>query len=180
MPGQERQWKAEAFRAVCRQFAGEGRRLNLTVIGDSEMEMGAARAIRQEFEHVLVKTVKLQELPSPEDLSKELAVVSQKGDPGIAPRAVDQPRQEVVRQGRVPPPEAHRGLRLSAAPERPTPSGGGGAEGAAVQLSAGPTAAAVPGGTARGPSVWVGSAKGCSGGLCQETPCLPPGCPGSG
>mmetsp|Transcript_45768 Transcript_45768/g.121359 ORF Transcript_45768/g.121359 Transcript_45768/m.121359 type:complete len:285 (+) Transcript_45768:82-936(+) len=78
MPGQERQWKAEAFRAVCRQFAGEGRRLNLTVIGDSEMEMGAARAIRQEFEHVLVKTVKLQELPSPEDLSKELAVVSQK------------------------------------------------------------------------------------------------------
>jgi len=78
MPGQVGRWKAEAFRAVCEQFADEGVRLNLTVIGDSELEMNAARAMRQEFEHALVKTVKLQELPSPEDLSKELAVVSQK------------------------------------------------------------------------------------------------------
>lgn len=68
------QWKKVAFMEL-------GRRLdkqlitNLVSVGDSNFEMEAARLLSQEFPLSLIKTVKLQECPSPEELMKELDLV---------------------------------------------------------------------------------------------------------
>jgi hypothetical protein len=86
MPDQADEWKVQAFRAL-RQQLGDQVHLNLTVIGDSEMEMLAGKVLSQEFDHVVLKTIKLKEAPSPEDLFKEHQVISQKFEKIlIAPR----------------------------------------------------------------------------------------------
>jgi hypothetical protein len=48
---------------------------NLVSVGDANYEMEAVHVLGQEFSRSLVKTVKLQESPTPEELMKELDLV---------------------------------------------------------------------------------------------------------
>jgi hypothetical protein len=65
------QWKVRAFLEMGQQL--DPRTItNLVSIGDSNMEHDAARVLGKGFPSSFTKTVKLQEYPSPEDLSKEL------------------------------------------------------------------------------------------------------------
>lgn len=67
-------WKKRAFLEVGRQLNKE-MITNLVSIGDSNYEMEAVHLLGQEFSRSLVKTVKLQESPTPEELMKELDLI---------------------------------------------------------------------------------------------------------
>jgi len=96
-PDQVSKWKVEAFLEV-------QRKLNLPVItnlisiGDSTFEMDAAHVMAEQFDHALIKTVKLREHPSPEELYKQLELVSQKFKP-----IIDNARNLKVGLERKPP-----------------------------------------------------------------------------
>mmetsp|Transcript_32983 Transcript_32983/g.94734 ORF Transcript_32983/g.94734 Transcript_32983/m.94734 type:complete len:308 (-) Transcript_32983:242-1165(-) len=68
-------WKAEAFLELQRKLP-EMLVTNLIVIGDSEHEMTAARIMRSQFEHALLKAVKFTARPTPIQLLAQLQVVS--------------------------------------------------------------------------------------------------------
>jgi len=68
------QWKIQAFLEVQQQLDTVPF-TNLVVIGDADYEMKAARIMGTKFEAGLVKTVKLRENPSLEELMMELEVV---------------------------------------------------------------------------------------------------------
>jgi hypothetical protein len=76
-PSEVAQWKICAFLDVQRQ-------LNLPIItnlnsfGDSAYEMDATAIMGNEFSQALVKTVKFREHPSPEELFKEIELVTQR------------------------------------------------------------------------------------------------------
>jgi len=76
-PHDVRQWKKKAFLDVQQEF-NLPVVTNLNSLGDAQYEMDAARIMGQEFSHALVKTVKFQENPTPEELLKELEIVEQK------------------------------------------------------------------------------------------------------
>ncbi|KEP67336.1 UNVERIFIED_CONTAM: hypothetical protein HHA_223870 [Hammondia hammondi] len=76
-PGEYHQWKVQAFLEVRRQLNREII-TNLISVGDSVIEMDAVHVMGKEFSQALVKTVKLRENPSPEELAKQLEVVSSK------------------------------------------------------------------------------------------------------
>jgi len=69
-----RQWKNRAFLEL-------GKKLdtsivtNLVAVGDSNFEMDAVHLLGQQFPRSLIKTVKLKERPSPEELMKELDLI---------------------------------------------------------------------------------------------------------
>lgn len=75
--GDVSQWKKRAFLEL-------GRRLpptpvtNLVSVGDSNFELEAARLLGEQFAGSLIKTVKLQERPSAEELVKELELLTTK------------------------------------------------------------------------------------------------------
>jgi hypothetical protein len=81
-PDQVGKWKVEAFCEV-------QRKLNLPIItnlisiGDSNFEMDATHVMAKKFDQALIKTVKLREHPSPDELYKQLELVSQKFKPII-------------------------------------------------------------------------------------------------
>lgn len=75
--GDVSQWKKRAFLQLGKQLP-QTPITNLLSIGDSNFEHEAARLLGQQFSGSLVKTVKLQERPSPEDLVKELEVMQGK------------------------------------------------------------------------------------------------------
>lgn len=68
------EWKKHAFLELGRQLDKQVI-TNLISIGDSMFEMDAVRLLGKEFSQCLVKTVKLQESPTPEELMKELELV---------------------------------------------------------------------------------------------------------
>jgi len=70
-------WKRLAFLELGRQLDSETI-TNIVSIGDSMFELEAAQALGTSFARKFVKTVKLQESPSPEELSKELALLTPK------------------------------------------------------------------------------------------------------
>ena len=51
---------------------------NLICVGDSNIEMDAARILGKEFSQSLVKTIKFRENPKPEELIKQQELVTQK------------------------------------------------------------------------------------------------------
>jgi len=81
-PGQVSKWKIEAFLEVQRKLNSQII-TNLISIGDSQFEMDAAHLMAQKFDQALIKTVKLREYPSPEELHKQLELVFQKFEPII-------------------------------------------------------------------------------------------------
>jgi len=71
------QWKKRAFLQLGEQF---DKKLitNLVSVGDSNFEMEAVHFLGDQFCNSLVKTVKLQESPTPEELMKELDLLTPK------------------------------------------------------------------------------------------------------
>merc|ERR1712087_1086093 len=76
-PGEVSKWKIQAFLEVQRQFDSQII-TNLVSLGDSNFEMDAVHVMGKEFVQALVKTIKFQENPSPEELLKQLELVSLK------------------------------------------------------------------------------------------------------
>lgn len=68
------QWKKRAFLELGRQMDKQTI-TNLVSVGDANYEMEAVHVLGQEFSRSLIKTVKLQESPTPEELMKELDLV---------------------------------------------------------------------------------------------------------
>merc|ERR1712003_310416 len=76
-PGEVAKWKIQAFLEVQRQLDSQII-TNLVSLGDSNFEMDAVHVMGKGFAQALVKTIKFRENPSPEELLKQLELVSQK------------------------------------------------------------------------------------------------------
>jgi hypothetical protein len=76
-PGEVSQWKIQAFLEVQRQLDCQII-TNLVSVGDSNFEMDAVHVMGREFEEAFVKTIKFREHPSPEELYKQLELITQK------------------------------------------------------------------------------------------------------
>lgn len=68
------EWKKRAFLQLGRQLPPDPI-TNLISVGDSNFELEAARLLGEQFELGFIKTVKLQERPTPEELLKELELL---------------------------------------------------------------------------------------------------------
>jgi len=75
-PNEVRQWKIHAFRDLQRELDMPVI-TNLNSMGDAEYEMEATQIMGKEFSEALVKTIKLRANPSPEELLKQLELVTQ-------------------------------------------------------------------------------------------------------
>lgn len=71
------QWKNRAFLELGKQLDPQ-KITNLIAVGDADYEMEAAHVLGQQFPNSLIKTVKLKERPSAEELMKELDLVTPK------------------------------------------------------------------------------------------------------
>jgi len=69
-------WKVEAFLELQRKLP-ESLVTNLIVVGDSEFEMIAARHMREQFQHAVLKAVKFLSKPSPIQLLAQMEFVSE-------------------------------------------------------------------------------------------------------
>lgn len=76
-PNEVSKWKIQAFLEVQRQLDSQII-TNLVSLGDSNFEMDAVHVMGKEFAQALIKTIKFRENPSPEELLKQLELVSQK------------------------------------------------------------------------------------------------------
>mmetsp|Transcript_22628 Transcript_22628/g.52842 ORF Transcript_22628/g.52842 Transcript_22628/m.52842 type:complete len:307 (-) Transcript_22628:89-1009(-) len=76
-PGEVSKWKIEAFLEVQRQLDSQII-TNLISLGDSNFEMDAVQVMGQQFSQALIKTIKFRENPYPEELLKQLELVSAK------------------------------------------------------------------------------------------------------
>lgn len=76
-PGEVSKWKESAFLEVQKQLDNEII-TNLISVGDSNFEMDALHVMGKQFAQALVKTIKFRENPSPEELLKQLELVTQK------------------------------------------------------------------------------------------------------
>lgn len=74
-PGDVNKWKIHAFIDLQRQFDSH-LITNLTSLGDSNYEMEATRIMGKEFSSAMVKTIKFQESPSPQEMRKQLELVA--------------------------------------------------------------------------------------------------------
>jgi hypothetical protein len=68
-------WKVSAFFEV-KKLLPEDIVTNLLSVGDAQYEMDAVHAIGKEFDAAIVKTVKFRENPTPEELLKQLELVT--------------------------------------------------------------------------------------------------------
>mmetsp|Transcript_1821 Transcript_1821/g.4569 ORF Transcript_1821/g.4569 Transcript_1821/m.4569 type:complete len:435 (-) Transcript_1821:171-1475(-) len=76
-PGDPFAWKREAFREVLASRRNGLYGLNLVVLGDSPAEMEAAQSSTAGMANCLVKTVKFKDLPTADELTDQLRVISQ-------------------------------------------------------------------------------------------------------
>lgn len=76
-PREVSKWKIQAFLEVQRQLDSQII-TNLISLGDSNFEMDAVHVMGKEFAQALIKTIKFRENPSPEELLKQLELVTQK------------------------------------------------------------------------------------------------------
>lgn len=74
-PGHSLRWKHEAFLELQRRLP-EKLVTNLIVVGDSEFEMAAAKVMHKQFQHSVLKSVKLISHPTPVQLIAQMEVVS--------------------------------------------------------------------------------------------------------
>lgn len=70
-------WKRRAFRAIGSTF-DSCLVTHAIVIGDSNFEIDAAQSLSKLFDHVKIKTIKLQRRPSAAQLRSELVSISSK------------------------------------------------------------------------------------------------------
>jgi hypothetical protein len=68
-------WKLSAFSELKKMLPGD-LVTNLLSVGDSQFEMDAVHAVGKEFDEAIVKTVKFREHPTPEELLKQLELVT--------------------------------------------------------------------------------------------------------
>mmetsp|Transcript_27383 Transcript_27383/g.91019 ORF Transcript_27383/g.91019 Transcript_27383/m.91019 type:complete len:288 (+) Transcript_27383:80-943(+) len=90
-PGKVSEWKTHAFLEVQRQL-DSGAIANLISVGDSTFEMDAVHTMGREFSEAVVKTVKMWEKPSAEDVRRQLELVCQEFS-----RIVDHPSGATIR-----------------------------------------------------------------------------------
>lgn len=76
-PGKSSEWKIHAFLDTMAEME-KGAVTNLVAIGDSNIEMEASKHLAKKFPRALLKTVKLREVPSPEELIKQLMLINQR------------------------------------------------------------------------------------------------------
>jgi hypothetical protein len=74
-PGKSYQWKMHAFMETMEEME-MGAVTNLIAIGDSNIEIEASKNLAKNFPRALLKTVKLREVPSPEELIKQLMLIN--------------------------------------------------------------------------------------------------------
>ncbi|KAK6590872.1 hypothetical protein RS030_111872 [Cryptosporidium xiaoi] len=74
-PGDYHKWKLYAFLEIQKKLNSETI-TNLISIGDSIIEMEAVHILGREFSESLVKTVKLKETPTPDELYKQLSLIN--------------------------------------------------------------------------------------------------------
>jgi hypothetical protein len=75
-PHDVKKWKAETFLEIRRQLDSQVI-TNLISLGDSEYEMEATQAMGKEFQQATIKLVKFAPQPSPEELLKQLELVTE-------------------------------------------------------------------------------------------------------
>jgi len=68
------QWKNQAFMELGKRFDSQTI-TNVLSMGDSNYEMEAAHVLGEQFPQSVIKTVKMQESPSPEELMKQLDMI---------------------------------------------------------------------------------------------------------
>jgi len=88
-PDDAGQWKLQAFLEVCRQLTSPIE--NLVVIGDSDCEIDAAHALKNEIRNALIKTIRLQRRSTFKEHLRQLEVIAERFE-----RIVKKPRGLVV------------------------------------------------------------------------------------
>ncbi|KAH8581740.1 uncharacterized protein ELE39_001870 [Cryptosporidium sp. chipmunk genotype I] len=76
-PGAYHKWKFNAFLEIQKKLDSETI-TNLISIGDSIIEMEAVHILGREFSESLVKTIKMKESPTPDELYKQLSLINAK------------------------------------------------------------------------------------------------------
>jgi hypothetical protein len=74
-PRDRRKWKIAAFLKVAKDIDPD-QTTNLICIGDSIFEMEAAHVLASKLNHVYIKTVKMKEYPTPEDIKKQIKLIN--------------------------------------------------------------------------------------------------------
>jgi hypothetical protein len=74
-PGQYQKWKVEAFLETKRDFDNDAI-TNLVALGDNMFEIEAAHILGSKFSSSFIKTVKFRTSPSPNELIKQLNLVT--------------------------------------------------------------------------------------------------------
>lgn len=78
-PEEVHQWKMKAFlKTACMKEIGAI--TNLIALGDSQFEMDAVKHLGTQFPRALLKTIKFREMPSPDELVKQINLVLMKLD----------------------------------------------------------------------------------------------------
>lgn len=75
-PEDSRMWKIATFAKVAEMY-NKNVVTNLMCMGDSFIEMEAAKKMASLFKEIFLKTVKFRELPKPEQIIKQLSLVSE-------------------------------------------------------------------------------------------------------
>jgi hypothetical protein len=76
-PNNYHQWKTEAFLEMTKQF--DTRSItNLVCLGDSLIEIDAAHTLASQYTNARIKTIKFRDCPEPEELVKQLELVTEK------------------------------------------------------------------------------------------------------
>ena len=73
------QWKMKAFLKTQERME-KGAITNLVALGDSQFEMDAVKHLGSKFSRALIKTVKFREVPTPDELVKQINLVLMKLD----------------------------------------------------------------------------------------------------
>jgi hypothetical protein len=75
-PGDSRMWKIQAFLNMQNKHKTD-LVTNIICLGDSFIEMEAAHVLASKYQQAFIKTVKFRESPRPEELNKQLLLVSE-------------------------------------------------------------------------------------------------------
>lgn len=76
-PGDYHEWKVQAFLEMTKLFHTEAV-TNLICLGDSNIEIDAAHTLASKYQDACIKTIKFRECPIPDELVKQLDLVTEK------------------------------------------------------------------------------------------------------
>lgn len=76
-PGDAKRWKMEAFQEIAKSY-DKHTLTNIIALGDSQIEMEAAKELSRNFSLNFIKTIKFEETPSPAELIKQQQLVTEK------------------------------------------------------------------------------------------------------